>query len=213
MKNKFAKLTSLLIATIVVISSCEKPVAESDLSTEKAEVAKQLSPYLLEHGQIDLESINTVKKMNGKLRVSTVSIKGNSTFTRYIIVSDDRDSKKAIRNVYLWSTNMPNELSQKEKQNFTGYLIIEHLGSGDKIEYLIKDGVKTNKKEQLNSVTTSQINFAVSSAPTHWQCVKNCVNSSMDKLSWGEGILCALAFPECCATIFLGCEIDCTFFK
>jgi hypothetical protein len=199
-KHIFASV-ALVLVTFFLFSFSEKNLQDKE-SPETLDFLQQLKPYTDLYGEVETGTVVTVKKEEGKLLVTTGSVKGKDTFNKYIMVADDRDSKNPTRTIYLWETDLPINATQEEKVYFTGYLNLTELGSGATLAYQINKGVKTrvnNKEFQQQRAT-----------PTHWDCVKGCVNKTMDNMGWGETILCAIAFPECCAGVFLACEIDCT---
>ncbi|MCC7319097.1 MAG: hypothetical protein IT219_11230 [Bacteroidales bacterium] len=195
-----------LICTLFLCVSCEKSISDTPLDKEQepSEILIVAKPFTTTYGDVDIQSLATVKREGGSLQVTVADIKGDATFSKYILISDNRDKLNPRRDIYLWSTNMRKDLSQKAKESFTGDLNLIHLPTGDKLEYSITNGVKNKKRLERNDYLLKN------AAPTHWECVKGCVNKTMDDMSWGETILCAVAFPECCAGVFLACEIDCT---
>jgi len=170
--------------------------------SSKEDFLKNIKPFTSTYGNIDITSINTVERNSGLLKVTTASILGSKIIQKFIMVSNDKLLGDASRVVCYMESNLPLAMAPLEKEHFTGYLKLVNFSDGKRLEYKIKNGNKTN-------VVNSMSNRA-STDSTHWGCVSNCVNKTMNDMSWGTYIICLAALPECSAGVFLGCEIDCT---
>lgn len=193
-----------IVALILLTTSCHKENSAYPLSSDpiKTDFLNNLSPLVAKYGVVDIGSISTIEKNSGKLKVTIGNVLGSSVIQKYIMISDDRNPNSPQRILYYMESNLPLVATQTQKEHFTGYLKLLNYNGAEALNYKIQNGVKTFNSNSLN--------YKAATDPTHWGCVSGCVNTTMNDMSWGTYVLCVAALPECAASVFLGCEIDCS---
>jgi hypothetical protein len=192
----------VILGLILLTTSCHKENSVLAVDPIKTDFLNNLTPLVAKYGAVDVSSISSIEKNSGKLKVTIGTVLGSAIIQKYIMISDDRRLGSSQRILYYMESNLPLASTATEKEHFTGYLKLLNFNGAEVLNYKIQDGVKT--------FSSNSLNYKASTDTTHWGCVTGCVNTTMNDMSWGTYLLCVAALPECAASVFLGCEIDCT---
>lgn len=192
-----------------IVSSTKQVMSQTHLSAKilpGEDLTVLQSPYVSVYGQIDLSTTVYQTKDNNKVKVSVTIVPDPVLIKKFVVMYNYENPLKTIISRYLLISNVP----ITNNQNPNGYIRYIALDGGQYLEALIVNGVK--KPSTINTLKDTNGNPVIVDAKqlSHWGCVSGCCNSTFNGMGWGEWIICAAAFPECCAGTFLACEINCT---
>lgn len=194
-------------AFIVVIFSsvligCNKSDSSPALTKEQLLMKEKFSTLAETIGQVNINTVKSANKGDKNLYVITAEIKGSKT-KKYVLKVDERVSGQVNFSKFLFDTNMPNDLKQKDYSTFNGYAEFYSLDNNiTNIKVAFYNGEIADNPTVVNLISTTSLSTQVNSPLT------DCIKREMGKFTFGGWVLFVATEPESVAALILACAID-----